>query len=1084
MVEKRKKNPVGNPQIILGDPVNDVVLQENLYRNSVESIRFSDKGIYLGGRSGKTDDDEPPYVSGQMIYLERLNTICDGEVEDAKAPPLIQRPPFISPKVWEAFSGIDSFTYIKDRFVFPTPLIPNKYFQQNGLTHGDDPNIPADKKIKSQTWNWTVSGTDSKDITDYTEVLKFVDLAGNSLLHTKTINGLANNDLLFMLDLTSAAKKGSPSTLSSEAEFAMSSIGTDNRLGSFMLTLGNIKKVQNSGPKDKDGAYIKSTTQNNSTGDLKEDAAGALTISIGPDIYVTIETNSNMKIKLNGVEGNSKTVKLSGIEGLFTDNPGSLNLVRFIFMPVFNGLVIAVAPMAGNWHDKKEGDSNSIYYIEKNPGVDPMQYTAKGHAFNINNQTDVQIEAKGPPELNIGNSMMINFTNCTGYFSYTPVFFSPEARGAYYFFSGADAASNNEADKPHYRLLPVWCKNKTSAALYPFKNGSNEKYPKGYTPGNTDVRGEVPQALPVVLKRDFKLNINSAKGYSNDPKDGSGKLDWFIQFATSLSDGSVAVTPAAGEMVIIEGSHAGKYKVSNATSGLITCENPSGGTFNETSLSDTIMRLADPNVKDRKIVFGISSGKQEDEIDPEEEDKDLQKAFTASMARMAKEKYPRFPPQLFGFLRVTMDQIQNNVDNKIKNQFNLGTNWQNFITNVSITHNESSGTSGSMTIDRYGLSQYCANYDRNILIQQVAGLNLDVKYVGTQADDYSGKTYATNLSERDGGNGSQYIGSSSWSYNQANRGLLLKGIAYGQGASDSYSANEMNVPLFGLQKKLEEIKILNAPFFDGRTVLYTLKYLASYGSVAMNFDNASPNDLLPASSNISVAIVDFKLGTSVWDAMNQVAELTGHMFVLQPDGVIWWYKVSDSTGIPFARTGHQMWTYPNSRVVSSTSDPDFSQFYNHIIVMAMQAPTTNVKNPLEVVDLPLQPLIAGARLRNTNPDISWSKLCVLPQTSFFTEKELNKIAYRYTRQAQSILWNGSTTIPGNLAIKLLDTFSNNPALTEGEALSDDAEMRGEFLISGITHNVDIVSKNFTTQLNISMIGNAWYDSAGFPKIDL
>jgi hypothetical protein len=547
-----------------------------------------------------------------------------------------------------------------------------------------------------------------------------------------------------------------------------------------------------------------------------------------------------------------------------------------------------------------------------------------------------------------------------------------------------------------------------------------------------------------------------------------------------LSDGQVAAMPGAGEMVIIEGSHAGKYKVSATKDGIITCENPTSGTFDET-VSDTIMRLADPNVKERKIVFGISSGKQEKKIDVKEEGADQTKAYTASMARMEKEKYSRFPPQLFGFLRVTMDQLQNNIDNKIEKQLDLGSGWRNYITNISVTHNESGGTSGSMVLDRYGLSQYCSDFNRNILIQQVAGLNLGLEYVATDADPHA-KAYAANLSSRSDDGGSNYIGSTTWSYNQGNLGVLLKGIAYGQGISDSYSENTLSIPIYGLQRKLEEIKIINAPFFDGKTLLSTLEYLALYGNVAMNYDNTNPDDLLPASSNISVSIVDFKLGTSVWDALHQVAELTGHMFVLQPDGVIWWYKISDVNGLPRASIGHQMWSYPNTRIVSASSDPDFSQFYNHIITMALQAPTTNVKNPLEVVDLPTQPLIAGARLKNTNPNISWSKLLVVPLASFFTETELNKMAYRQAKQAQSILWNGTTTIPGNLGIKLLDTFSSNPALSGGDStLSDDETMKGEFLISGITHNVDIVSKNFTTQLNLGMIGNAWYDSAGVPN---
>lgn len=1082
---------MGNPRIVIIDPVNDVGIQDGVIRNSVEALRFNDKGMYGGVRQGKTDDDEPSYVSGQMIIVERMNTLCDGQEKGKNDQPLVQRPPFISPEVWDKYSGLQSFMYIKDRFALPFPMIPNRYFQKNGLLHGDDQKVPQDKRQKIGVWNWKVQDYVNKDMTDSAEVLKLVDLAGDNTLQTKTVGGLATSAVNYVLDLTSPNKSaqgagGSVDSMSTESDLCMSSIGTENRIGSFMLTLGNIRQVKNTGNKDKDGKYVKDALQKKTTGDVKDDAAAYVFINISGQIYISIESNSVMKIRMNGLFGNTKTVQLSGIERLFDNNINS-KPVSFIFMPVFNGLVIAVAPTAGDWFGvTSDSTNNNIFFIEKNPGVDPMQYQAKDHVFSINNQTDIQIEAKGPPETNVGNILYLQFFNCTGTFSYTPVFFSPEARGAYYFFSGSDTVSNGvNVDQPYYRFLPVWCKNKTSAALYPLSDGSNEVYPMGYTAGSTDPSRETPQAIPVVLQRDFRLQINSARGYSKDPGDGSGKLDYYIDFATTLLDASIAVTPAAGESVIVEGSHAGTYKVTSATSGLITCDSPNESVFSETGLSD-VMRLADPSVKDRKIVFGISSGKQEKTIDADEEKQDQQVAFTKSMERMGKEKYSRFPSQLFGFLRVTIDMLQNNIDNLIENQFDIGDNWAHFITNVSVTHNESAGTTGSMTIDRYGLSQYCANYDRNILIQQVAGLNLGLTYVKTQIDAEADnvKTYAINLSERSNDDGNDYIGDPSWFYNQDNLGLLLKGIAYGQGINDSYSANEMSVPLFGLQRKLEEIKIINAPFFDGQNLRYVLEYLASYGNVAMNLDNAKPDDLLPASSNISVAIVDFKLGTSVWDAMHTVAELTAHMFVLQPDGVIWWYKISEVNGLPQAKSGHQMWSYPNTRVVSATSEPDYSQFYNHLILMAMQAPTTNVKNPLEVVDLPMQPLIAGARLKNTNPNISWSKLVVTPMTSFFTEKELNKQTYIQAKRAQSILWNGNTTIPGNLGIRLFDTFSNNLSVSGGtKALSDDSEMRGEFLVAGITHNVDIVSKNFTTQLNICMIGNAWYDASGVPNAE-
>jgi hypothetical protein len=165
--------------------------------------------------------------------------------------------------------------------------------------------------------------------------------------------------------------------------------------------------------------------------------------------------------------------------------------------------------------------------------------------------------------------------------------------------------------------------------------------------------------------------------------------------------------------------------------------------------------------------------------------------------------------------------------------------------------------------------------------------------------------------------------------------------------------------------------------------------------------------------------------------------------------------------------------------MSITAEPDFTQFYNHIIVMGLQS--GSAENPFTDTDsLPIQPLIAGAKL-NTNPFIAWSKQCVVPLEGLWSQQQLNIEANITARRVQSIFWSGSTTIPLNLNIKLFDKFSNKIA---GSAVSQTIteSLIGDFLVVGITHNVDLQSKTCTTNLSLQMIGNINYDSTALNSV--
>lgn len=339
------------------------------------------------------------------------------------------------------------------------------------------------------------------------------------------------------------------------------------------------------------------------------------------------------------------------------------------------------------------------------------------------------------------------------------------------------------------------------------------------------------------------------------------------------------------------------------------------------------------------------------------------------------------------------------------------TNWQDYIQNVNVSCSLD-GASGSLTVDKYGCAGQYARAN------QLIG-SITINALGVE-----------------------------------NSGLIFTGIVEGIGESNDTSGAEFSLTLNGLNRKLEDIILINVPFFDGYTLGETCDFLCKYAGLNADYSKADRTCKLPSSTDVNSPIIDFKTGTPVVQALQEIMELTHHWFVIQPDGKIYFYELSITDSLPESLGTDWSSSYPDySFIVSDNQQPDFEDIRNEIVVMGLkQMGGTNTS----LKDFQLFPLITWEK-QITNPVYPWSRPIVYPVKGFVTQETLEQVYSNIRGFTQKYEVQGSLSIPGNSNIWVYDTWT----------------MGGkQYVITNVTHNVDLQSKTWTTDLEFAT-GRGW-----------
>lgn len=379
---------------------------------------------------------------------------------------------------------------------------------------------------------------------------------------------------------------------------------------------------------------------------------------------------------------------------------------------------------------------------------------------------------------------------------------------------------------------------------------------------------------------------------------------------------------------------------------------------------------------------------------------------------MSIENYPRWGGEIFAYILETEETRTHSIKNGNGN-FDLtwsgGTpagsgNWKKYIKNVSVTVGID-GSSGSITVDKYGVAGQDAIADQKIgavVISATGG-------VGTTGGD------------------------------------IFYGLGMGVSVTNSSGDAIWTIPLFGLEKKLEDMALINPPYLDGYTLGDAVDYLCGYAGIRYQIDGDAGINL-SATQEINSARFDWKSGTSVKTALEDVLEDVNYGYVVR-DGFIWIYK-KDSFGLPVNLGTDWAAFYDNTKIVMIDKTPDFDNLRNYIIAMALQLAPEGMGTRLQQV--PSFPMME-ARTKTTVPDIPWAKCYVRAFSAPLAAATLSNIVDRISYATSVYELTGKLSIPGNASIKPYDRW-------------------GDSVIMSVTHTINLEAKTWMTDLDFMKTG--------------
>jgi len=281
--------------------------------------------------------------------------------------------------------------------------------------------------------------------------------------------------------------------------------------------------------------------------------------------------------------------------------------------------------------------------------------------------------------------------------------------------------------------------------------------------------------------------------------------------------------------------------------------------------------------------------------------------------------------------------------------------------------------------------------------------------------------------------------------NGTTAGNIFQGLALGISEQESSDGANWEIPCVGLETKLEEIALINVPFFDGEYLDVVIDFLTRYAGIIADTSNAPNVDTtqLTVSEDINVARFDWKSGTSVKSALDDVMQDTLHTYVVR-DGKIFFYELNSFTGLPTVLGTNWEPSYPNTKVIAIDRSPDFEDLRNEIVVLGLermiQGQGAKIANPPAF-------LRVSTFQNTTTPDIPWAKSLVQPLPGMLEQGEIANLATKIGQAVKTFELLGRTTIPGNADIRPYDQWGND-------------------VIYSVSHNVDLVGKTWTTDLEL------------------
>ena len=293
------------------------------------------------------------------------------------------------------------------------------------------------------------------------------------------------------------------------------------------------------------------------------------------------------------------------------------------------------------------------------------------------------------------------------------------------------------------------------------------------------------------------------------------------------------------------------------------------------------------------------------------------------------------------------------------------------------------------------------------------------------------------------------ISISAFGGNNTHGGSIFKGLAMGIGVNSSSSGSELTIPLVGVEKKLQDMALINPPFLDGWTLNKACNYLFGYAGIAHSSHGAGTTKL-SATTEMTKAIFDWKSGTTVEQALNDVMLDTHHTYAII-DGKAKIYELGND-GLPTILGSDRKGLTDYAEITTYDQTPDFEDLRNYCVGMGIVAQPGGSDNSVSYM-----PIIKIDR-NATTPAIPWAKIWAQARPGYTSAHasqrysgSLDQFVDNMKKSCKKYHLTGKVTIAGDARIKPYDTW-------------------GEYVIYSVSHNIDLQGKQWTTSFELMRSG--------------
>lgn len=463
----------------------------------------------------------------------------------------------------------------------------------------------------------------------------------------------------------------------------------------------------------------------------------------------------------------------------------------------------------------------------------------------------------------------------------------------------------------------------------------------------------------------------------------------------------------------------------------------------------------------------------------------------------AKTDIPVFPLEMFGCViaskyqkpRFTLKNGNGDFNNhpQLKNiayhqEFNLSfanTNsnehWMDFITSIHL-QNQFQGPSGTITLDEYAMKRPL----QNVKLQQCIGaVSLKIQEVNDIPQHYT--KYDT-LSKR-------MTASEEFDANN-----IFKGYVLDIRNQVSEGGHTIDCSLQGIQKKLSDMKLICAPYWDGDKLEMICQYFEQYCNIRICMINytctnysqrkmvgeqwisdnhrmigdvyaAAPDFRVPRSFEYSKPSVDFPTSTNCLQALNSLAEFVSCAMVIQPNGEVNFFELNDM-GVPYyVQNQTNVVSFEPKDIISLNISPYLENKYNSFITFGLLKKRSKKTNRVQGVSVNpgIITTFIDSNSYSTSVNFPWSRPNVAVENGSLTPSELRYVHANNVLFGIADTYQGQVTVYGNTKINHLYQRVNICGVP--------------FFVQSIDHEIDLSTKTWT-----SSYGLTYFDGKG-PKYD-